>query len=137
MRRREDKNSTPMIGTFVVVVAAMCMIGCGGQEVSESSTDRDADASTIMQASESRGVRVNTPQASPGYVYFTPLLSDTTYLINNAGQVVHIWESDYAPSAWVYLLDNGNLIRGAREPEVPTFSGGGPVSYTHLRAHET
>ena len=114
-----------MIGTFVVVVAAMYMIGCGGQEVSESSTDRNADASTIVQASEPRGVRVNTPQASPGYVYFTPLLSDTTYLINNAGQVVHIWESDYAPSAWVYLLDNGNLIRGAREPEVPTFSGGG------------
>ena len=125
MRRREDKSSTPMIGTFVVVVAAMYMIGCGGQEVSESSTDRNADASTIVQASEPRGVRVNTPQASPGYVYFTPLLSDTTYLINNAGQVVHIWESDYAPSAWVYLLDNGNLIRGAREPEVPTFSGGG------------
>jgi len=125
MRRGEYKSSTPMIGTFVVVVAAMYMIGCGGQEVSESSTNRDADASTVVQASEPRGVRVNTPRASPGYVYFTPLLSDTTYLINNAGQVVHIWESDYAPSAWVYLLDNGNLIRGAREPEVPTFSGGG------------
>ena len=68
MKRREDKRSTPMIGTFVVVVAAMYMIGCGGQEVSESSTDRDADASTVVQASEPRGVRVNTPQASPGYV---------------------------------------------------------------------
>ena len=125
MRRREDKSSTPLIGTFVVVVAAMYMIGCGGQEVSESSTDRDADASTVVQASEPRGVRVNTPQASPGYVYFTPLLSDTTYLINNAGQVVHTWKSNYAPSGGVYLLDNGHLIRGAREPEVPTFSGGG------------
>ena len=91
MRRREDKGSTPVIGIFVVVVAAMYMISCGGQEVSESSTDGESDASTVVEASGPRGVRVNTPQVSPGYVYFAPLLSDTTYLI----ECVHL--SVYLP----------------------------------------
>ena len=86
MRRREDKGSTPGIGIFVVVVAAIYMIGCGGQEVSESSTDGESDASTVVEASGPRGVRVNTPEASPGYVYFSPLLSDTTYLLS----LIHI-----------------------------------------------
>lgn len=125
MRRREDRSSTPLIGTFVVVATAIYAIGCGGRPGTESNTDSDPDLSTAVKASEPRGVRVNTPQASPGYVYFAPLLSDTTYLVDTDGQVVHTWKSDYAPSGGVYLLDNGHLIRGAREPEVPTFSGGG------------
>ena len=76
-------------------------------------------------ASEPRGLRINKPGVTPGYVLFTPLLSDTTYLIDTSGLVVHTWKSDFAPSSAVYLLDNGNLLRGAREPEVAAFRGGG------------
>ena len=56
---------------------------------------------------------------------FAPLLSDVTYLIDEDGQVVHTWKSDYAPSGSVYFLENGNLLRTAREMELKTFSGGG------------
>jgi hypothetical protein len=56
---------------------------------------------------------------------FAPLLSGTTYLIDEDGQVVHSWESGYAPSGSVYFLDNGNLVRTVREPKVETFNGGG------------
>ena len=31
----------------------------------------------------------------------------------------------YAPSGFVYLLDNCHLLRGGREPDVAVFSGGG------------
>jgi hypothetical protein len=34
-------------------------------------------------ANEPRGVRVKTDQATPGYLLFAPLNSDTTYLIDN------------------------------------------------------
>lgn len=63
--------------------------------------------------------------ASPGYVLFSPLLSTRTYLIDTKGRVVHTWDSDFAPGASVYLLDNGHLLRSARDPELPFFSAGG------------
>ena len=72
-----------------------------------------------------RGLRLNSDQVSPGHVLYAPLLSGTTYLIDNEGAVVHTWESDYGPSGSAYLLDNGHLLRGAREPDVPVFKGGG------------
>jgi len=72
-----------------------------------------------------RGLLIKEPSVSAGYVLFSPLLSGVTYLIDNDGQVVHTWESDYAPGVSVYLLDNGHLLRAGREPEVPVFSIGG------------
>jgi len=84
-----------------------------------------AGSSTAAGGDVERGLLLNTPRATAGYTLFTPLLSDTTYLIDNDGLVVHTWKSDYAPSGSVYLLDNGNLLRGAREPGVAVFKGGG------------
>ena len=73
-----------------------------------------------------RGLLVSPPGEAPGYVYYTPLTSSTTYLIEaDSGAVVHTWESEYAPTGSVYLLDNGNLLRGGKMPEVEVFSGGG------------
>ena len=72
-----------------------------------------------------RGLLVKEASVSAGYVLFSPLLSGVTYLIDNDGQVVHTWESDYAPGVSVYLLDNSHLLRAGREPEVPVFSIGG------------
>lgn len=47
------------------------------------------------------------------YVLFAPANSDTTYLIDKAGNVFHYWVSKYAytPGMSVYLLPNGNLLR--------------------------
>ena len=72
-----------------------------------------------------RGVRVKTEAATPGYLLFAPLNSDTTYLIDNDGQVVRTWKSDVAPGAAVVMLDNGNVIRAGFEPKTQGFSGGG------------
>jgi hypothetical protein len=72
-----------------------------------------------------RGLLNKTPEATPGYVLFNPLLSAETYLINMDGQVVKMWESEFGPSAYVYLKENGVLARGGRDPETPVFDGGG------------
>ncbi len=73
-----------------------------------------------------RGLVVSPPGGASGYVYYAPLLGSTTYLVEaRSGDVVRTWESDYAPTASVYLLDNGHLLRGAKDPDVPVFSGGG------------
>ena len=66
-----------------------------------------------------------TGAAAPGYVLFSPLLSTATYLIDKNGKVVHAWDGDFAPGASVYLLDDGHLLRPARDPDLPFFTGGG------------
>jgi hypothetical protein len=66
-----------------------------------------------------------TPTAAPGYALFSPLLSTATYLIDKQGRVVHLWNSDFPPGASVHLLDNGRLLRPARDPGLPFFGSGG------------
>jgi hypothetical protein len=64
-------------------------------------------------------------KTSKGYILYSPLLSTKTFLIDKKGRVVHTWTSDFGPGASVYLLENGNLLRCARQPKVQTFRGGG------------
>jgi hypothetical protein len=80
-------------------------------------------AAALWPPRERAGLRGGA--ASPGYVLFSPLLSDTTYLIDTSGRVVHTWQSEFAPGASVHLLVNGHLLRPARDPTLPFFTGGG------------
>ena len=57
------------------------------------------------------GLFLNTPKAFTGYTLFPPKHNMMTYLINNDGQVVHQWKSDYEPGQTAYLLPNGHLLR--------------------------
>ncbi|GJM29809.1 MAG: hypothetical protein DHS20C17_24440 [Cyclobacteriaceae bacterium] len=60
------------------------------------------------------GTIINTPEAMEGYTLFT--VQNETYLINNCGEVVHQWVSNYHSGKSVYLLENGNLLRAAEIP---------------------
>jgi len=72
-----------------------------------------------------RGLITQEAGVSAGYVLFNPLLSDTTYLVNNGGSVVHRWKSEYSPGGGMYLLPSGNLLRPGRDPERLLFRAGG------------
>jgi hypothetical protein len=74
------------------------------------------------------GLIRNLPEASPGYVLFTQLTSDTAYLIDLEGRVVHTWATDLAADAG-YLLDDGSLVRQARIAEPENFKAGGVSGY--------
>jgi len=65
---------------------------------------------------------VNTEVAS--YTLFSPMQSTDTYLIDEQGNTVHTWQSDYRPGLSVYLLENGELLRpGAVNNKPSTFAG--------------
>ena len=83
------------------------------------------DSRALFGLDETRGLRVKTDAAQSGYVLFSPLLSDTLYLVDIDGQVVQTWRSDLAPSGFVYLLDDASVLRGGREPNSPVFNAGG------------
>ena len=57
------------------------------------------------------GTLRNDPGSYNGYTLLYPNNSNNTYLINNCGEVVHQWTSNYTPAASAYLLENGNLLR--------------------------
>ena len=48
-----------------------------------------------------------------------------TYLINNQGEIVHEWQSEYTPGNAAYLLEDGSLIRTALPQDNPMGLGAG------------
>ena len=79
-----------------------------------------------MLRSQSRtvGLFLNSSYVSEGYVLFAPFRHTETYLIDNEGRLIHSWASDFTPGSSAYLLENGNLLRGANWKTNPKFSGG-------------
>ena len=82
----------------------------------ESLEDRSllaADATAAAIPGQTTGLFFNEAGASDGYVLFAPNTSNTTYLIDRDGNVVHTWTSSYPPGLLGYLMPDGSLIRDA------------------------
>jgi hypothetical protein len=61
-----------------------------------------------------------------GFTLYTTFTD--TYLINNCGEVINQWSSNFPPGNSVYLLENGNLLRAGRTASTDiTFGGQGGV----------
>ncbi|MEW6744412.1 MAG: aryl-sulfate sulfotransferase [Planctomycetota bacterium] len=71
-----------------------------------------------------RGLVRNEGGAFPGYTLIAPMRSKTVFLIDMEGNVVHRWDTGYAPGS-EYLLENGNLLRCSKEPNAARFRSGG------------
>ncbi|MCB0665523.1 MAG: aryl-sulfate sulfotransferase [Saprospiraceae bacterium] len=76
-----------------------------------------------------RGLVLNSPSATPGYILFNTLSSPHTFLMNLEGEIVHVWESEYGVSGGIYLKQNGNIVRSGRDPVAPVYGGGGQGGY--------
>lgn len=72
-----------------------------------------------------RGLLRREPGAFDGFTLFAPLNSTTTYLVDMDGKQRHTWPSKYTPGQSVTLLDDGSILRCAREPNNRHFQGGG------------
>ena len=79
---------------------------------------------TLNAQVQTVGLFLNVSLSYQGYTLFAPAAYRNTYLIDNAGLLVHSWESNHTPGLSAYLLENGNLLRTATFP-IYTFSGGG------------
>jgi len=84
--------------------------------------------STISLYSQNTiGVLLNDANSLNAYTLFTA--QTETYLINNCGEVVNQWSSNFPPGNAVYLLENGNLLRAARvdNPDINFGGRGGRI----------
>ena len=64
-----------------------------------------------VQSANTVGLITNAPSAWPGYTLFPPGFYTSSYLINDAGNLIHSWPSAYQPGQSAYLAENGHLYR--------------------------
>jgi len=84
-------------------MSVLCPYGFNAGEICDDGVD-----------SQTSWLFMNNSEDFTGYTLFAPLSSTTTYLINNNGDVIHTWDSDYIPTCSVYLLENGVLLRASK-----------------------
>jgi len=58
------------------------------------------------------------------YTLFAPMQSTDTLLIDQQGNTVHTWQSEYRPGLSVYLLESGELLRTGSTSSKPTVFAG-------------
>ncbi|MCG1035471.1 aryl-sulfate sulfotransferase [Polaribacter sargassicola] len=108
----------------------MCTIlwfsNCSSEYTTTSEEDVDDTSATneVVNDDYTVGLRLNTEDAYDGYTLFAPILSTTTYLLDNCGEEVYSWPSNYEPSHSVYLLENGYLLRTGNDNN-SSFNAGG------------
>ncbi len=84
----------------------------------------------ICNSQNTVGVIMHDASTYDGFTLYT--IHNKTYLINNCGQVINQWTSEYPPGNAVYLLEDGSILRaGKTESQDITFGGVGGVIEKH------
>lgn len=116
------KKYLPALIAIVVVITTLS--GCTNNILS-TATQKTTNSILTLNTTNTVGLILNDSRAWPGYTLIAPKHYTSTYLINNQGQVVHIWTgSKYEPGQSAYLLENGHLMRAAMT-KGPLSTGGG------------
>lgn len=128
-----NRAPAPFLGrtslVLAIAIGIVSALGCAPREAAEAVDSTEVgEAGTPASEDRPHGLIVDRPEAADGYTLFSPLLSDTSYLIDRKGQVVHLWKTSYAASS-LYLLDDGHLLRTGRDPEAVGFKAGGVTGY--------
>lgn len=72
------------------------------------------------------GCSALSAQVAPGHRLYSPLgVNTSTYLVDDAGVVVHTWRTTYPVGVSAYLRPNGNLLRTIRTAPGAAGAGGG------------
>ena len=114
------KHNICLMRTIVLyAVAVTSLLACGTEGLIETSMPRPTAAPVVTElpdpasGAKTVGLILNEPGAFGGYTLFNKAWSETIYLIDNQGRVVHRWELDSSP-LFTKLLKNGNLLTGSR-----------------------
>lgn len=78
----------------------------------------------VLAQERTVGLLYYDPDVTNGYTLITSHHTTTTYLINNCGNVVHTWESDFFYGNSVDLLENGLLLRSTKANSEDLLAGG-------------
>ncbi|MEF8848739.1 MAG: aryl-sulfate sulfotransferase [Candidatus Thermoplasmatota archaeon] len=85
-----------------------------------------------IQACTNAFLVINKESSFEGYTLYTPEFSKNVFLMDNNGKIVHRWETDYFQGLPVYLLENGNLLRGDTQQFSKNFFLGGVTGHVGM-----
>lgn len=68
---------------------------------------------SLMAQDQTVGLFYNQTESYQGYTLFGSVWNKGIFLIDNCGNVVNRWETDFRSANSAYLLENGNLLRTA------------------------
>lgn len=112
---KSKQTLKPLKSTLLLTLlfSASLFMGCSDDTedtIDTEDTEDTEDTSTVVDNSDyTVGLIYKTDDAYDGYTLLAPIRSTTSYLIDNCGEVVQSWPSDYTPQV-TYLLENGNLL---------------------------
>lgn len=127
--------------TIMLLACIAALSSCNGVDVSENDYIIETETDNIITDSVSEqpnvdysdtknmGLIINTAGVFDGYTLFTPRHYNTTYLIDNNGELVHSWASEYRVEH-AELLENGLLMRGVET--VTEFYDGLPMIHERI-----
>lgn len=78
----------------------------------------------LMAQKATVGVLLQSEASYDGYTLMPVTASNNTYLLNNCGEVVNTWVSQYKAGMMAYLLPDGGLMRAGKTNN-PDFGAGG------------
>ena len=118
--------------SFIILLMFNSILVCLPQNVSSEQpviTEDDVVCNAERNDTWTMGLIYCDDRVNSGYTLFSPMYSDTTYLIDIHGREVHSWESPggYRPGLSAYLLDDGDVLRTANlgSSTSGAFGGGG------------
>ncbi|USN99758.1 MAG: aryl-sulfate sulfotransferase [Phycisphaeraceae bacterium] len=73
------------------------------------------------------GLAVALAQADPypGWTLYDSFNDTQVSLVDLDGQIAHTWDTGYTPGAWLYMLDDGTLLRTEKDLDLPGPNAGG------------
>ncbi len=86
--------------------------------------------SSVAVSQNTVGIISATNEVYDGFTLFS--VHKKSFLINNCGEKINEWTSDYPPGNAVYLLPNGNLLRAGRNDGQSTITFGGSGGVVEL-----
>ncbi|WP_178987590.1 aryl-sulfate sulfotransferase [Winogradskyella schleiferi] len=95
---------------YYPIILILLVFGCE-KDNPTSNPDDEPDENIIIPDSNTIGTLINSSTSWDSFTLFTPSQSSDTYLIDNCGQMINKWTSDYLSGKSVYLLEDGSILR--------------------------
>ena len=98
---------------FVVLALLLTLVSPALASDHDSTVEHNPPVCNADRTNWTIGLLFCTSEASQGYTLFSPIPSNTTYLIDEKGREVHHWTSpgEHRPGLSAYLLPDGDLLR--------------------------
>jgi hypothetical protein len=57
-----------------------------------------------------------------GYTFFSPFSGTKSWMVNNCGELINVWDRDFRPGLSAYFLDNGLMMRTYKPNPIGPFN---------------